>query len=571
MKNYGINKKKKKEHLLYNIARLNYSILKRITTSPNRKYYYNELYNRHFVSKTPLFHRSCAIPSQKHCTPVYLITSDLVLRDNLPALKKGLIQMLKKDYSHKFIAIGPSIEDVSKHIEEMDDTLTWSYGSINIGIFDFDRYSKLASHISSFDLKINQVNSSYLAIEAHLHFADDFADQIQRIINSDIEQQKTYISHGFRRNNKKSGGKSTYTLCEYDPPSQKADTIYEMLAGLKWLFYNKIQDYFPTVLHSAGYVPPGILLYQTNIEYQNETATNFWSSLGMNNFESQFVNEAEKIFFKMKLSGRYERHTNTDMIYVYHEDKIAIESGIADLKYQMKEKLSWSYARYFFSFSFLEIFNGIYSKKLISFKHELNRIKLKKHCFHKLLKLRFIFERDMDLYLRYITDVDWKRSKKPIEELFKKKKPRSTADYRIITDLPVSSSSIIETRIENLAKEFDTKGGVMQHLIDYKHETRTRRMNFIMFIIAALTLALVIYPEWSTLIADFISDIFEWTKINILNVFANGSNSTIEPPNTRTMPLSITRQRFVTFIKYTKLMWDNMSHCIIRFLSELCK
>ena len=74
-----------------------------------------------------------------------------------------------------------------------------------------------------------------------------------------------------------------------------------------------------------------------------------------------------------------------------------------------------------------------------------------------MLKLRYQFEYDMDIYVRYSNDEIWEDSKERISELFNKIKSRQAFDYRYLTDLPISRMNIIKEQSEILNNEFEKK------------------------------------------------------------------------------------------------------------------
>lgn len=518
MKYYGIERKKAKEKVLYKIAQIAYFLRQYFARSESMRDYYKHTYKEHFTTHPPLFKHDYSIPKGKHCNPVCLITSDLILRENLPQLKKGLVKLLKKHHSHKFIGGFKSIEEVLTSVENMDDTLTWHYSTIDAGRFDFDTLPALEPYISYFDLHIRKINDSYLSVETHIYFTEQYANELQKIIDSDITEQKTYINISFRRNKKKSGGRKAFALCQYNEANQKSDILHESIVSLKWKFYCALQKFFPTVLHELNITPPGILFYQTNIEYSDSCADYFWRSLGIPHWEGQFIDEANKLFFKTDLSGRYENHTYNDMIFIYHDEKIALEGGFYALSYQIIHGFYWDYSRDIFKFQFLDVFNNHFSKALIRYKHKLNRIKLSKNRIHSLLKLHYRFERDMDMYVRLISDDIWKRAGQTVAELFNCKTLIRGFDYTYFTNIPLESMKRISEQKVVLDKDFESKELVLQHLANYKHESRNRLMNYILFFIAILTLVLLIFPDWSKSIAFWLTNTWTWITSFIVEV-----------------------------------------------------
>lgn len=445
----------------------------------------------------------CAIPKDKHCVPVCVVTSDLILRENIDELKRGLKKLLKNNYSHKFIGGFKSIDEILKSIENMDDTFAWWYTSIYAGRFDFELHKDLSSCINYFDLYIRPINSSYLSVETYIYLNKEYLDTLQNLIDNDVKFIKTYIMPGFRRNKKVSGGKNALAVGEYSKESQKSDTIYESITSLKWAYYNELQKFFSTIIHCLNVSPPSILFYQTNIDYKDKEANQFWASLGLHSYEGQFIDEAQKVFFNINLSGRYERHSGCDIAYVYHDEKIKLISMYGTLDFQIVHGFCEDYAQDFFRFIHLEQLNQIFSKKLASYKLKLNKIKLKKRQLYNILKLRHRFECDIDKYSRYVADDIWDSSEKGISELFGGQKCLHNFDYTYLTS-SLELTKKIQEQINVLNNEFENKSAIIKHLSGYKNEFKNRQMNFCMFVFAAATLILLIFPEWATEIAEFL-------------------------------------------------------------------
>ena len=190
--------------------------------------------------------------------------------------------------------------------------------------------------------------------------------------------------------------------------------------------------------------------------------------------------------------------------------KTSLEAGFHDLAFQIIHWFYWDYSRDFFKFQFLDILNNYFSKELIHYKHKLNRIKLRKRRIHSLLKLHYKFERDMDMYVRFSSDDIWERTVGNVAKLFNNQTVSRGYDYTYFTDIPLDSMKRIQAQQAILAKDFDSKEAVLQHLQNYKNESRNRLINYIMFFIAVLTLVLLIFPEWSAPIATWLTNIWAW-------------------------------------------------------------
>lgn len=160
--------------------------------------------------------------------------------------------------------------------------------------------------------------------------------------------------------------------------------------------------------------------------------------------------------------------------------------------------------------------NGLVANNLISYKLKLNKIKLRKNRLNKLLRLRYLYERDIDFYRRYVCDDIWEKAQNKIAHIFDGKKLKHSYDYRVLTESPVVSKNKIIEQIKALSAEFDEKTSILQHLAAYKNENRNRRVNFIMLLLSTATIVFIIFPDLSKDVAEYLLNIWSFVK----NIFA---------------------------------------------------
>ena len=516
MRYYGIIRKRSIEKIIYSIMKLKLFCYQYTTLDKKKRERRKFAYINSFVEPHQHREENSGIPEGKYYTPICIITSDLVLRENIPQLKSGLIKLLKKQYSHKFFGGHHSIDEILRNIEKMDDTLTSWYNCIDIGRFDFESDSTLNQAISYFDVYIKNTNSSYLSIEFHLYLSDNYQREQIQIINNNYVNIKGYIVPGFTQNRKISGGKRTYNVVHYNNAHLKSDLIYESISILKWRFYNKIQKYFTTILHQKYVNPPSINIYKTNINYAEETVRHFWDSVGISGYQGQFIDVSRKLFFKTNLSGRYERNDRTDLIYVVNELNIDLEPGYYTFDFQIVCEFAENLSTNIFIFSFLTALNELVANDLILHKLNLNKIKLRKNRLNKLLRLRYLYEKDIDFYRRYVCDDKWQKAQNKIAHVFDGEILKYGYDYRVLTESAVVSKTKIFEQIEALCVEFDEKTSILQHLAAYKNEIRNKINNLIVLVLTFATTVFIIFPEISKDVAKFLLYIWSFIK-NIFN------------------------------------------------------
>ena len=280
MKYYGVNKKIIYENIMYTTIRFRKFITQYTSTKKEIRDFRKSQYADNFINPSDLDTRDLSIPSDKYYIPIYIITSDLILREDIPKLKVGLKRLIKNQYSHKFLGRCQSIDDICFAIDNMDSTLRSSYRSIDIDSLDFENNVSLKHTISWFSIKVRNINTSYLSNEFYICLSDTFRQELCHIINNTYRNLKGHIFRFVARSRSASGSKHEYGIRFYNAAFLKSDKINEQITLLKWEFYNEIQKYFHTLLHQKGSIPPGINIYKTNIHYSNKTAYDFWESVG---------------------------------------------------------------------------------------------------------------------------------------------------------------------------------------------------------------------------------------------------------------------------------------------------
>lgn len=509
MRYYGIERKKANETLMYNLVKCMRFCSQYVTLNKEKRDQRKFNYNQSFVNMPKLMEKDLSIPVGKYYAPVCVITSDIVLREDIPKIKSGLIKLLKKHYSHKFLSHGNSIEKILEIIDKMDDTLTSWYNSVEIGRFDFENDVKLKEKISFFDVYIKNLNSSYLLIEFHLYCAENYIKNQVNIINGNYVKKDGFIMPGFGHNRKVSGGRRIYGVVNYNNAHLKSDHIFEDILKMKWQFYNKIQKYFVTILHQKSVNPPSINVYKTNLPLTGQNMLSFWDSVGISCYQGQLIDESRKLYFKTNLSQRYEHQVRTDMIYVVNEHTFVKLDEYYSVDYQMVFEFKDTFNDSLLRFELLRALNDITAKELISYKQILNRIKLKRDKLHKLLKLRYHFEKDIDYYRRFASEDIWKEARNTISGVFDVMRLSKSNDYSILTESSIDAKNKINEQINTLSNEFNDKTNILQHLVAYKNESRIKVINYLMLFLALSTLVFIIYPDLAKIIGEYIIEILD--------------------------------------------------------------
>ena len=519
MKYYGIRRKKRRERFIYWYAK--YSIKIKGTLPCKHHKYFKQSYNYTFREVNFFTHENNEIPKGHWFRLNQIVTSDLILRENIGELQKGIRTLLRKYRAgDRFINLNiDSLEKICRTIDEMDSSLLQWHNSYDCGVFEFQS-ENLKSCIDYFIIKINNINSSYLSIEFRLFLTKEKALELERLINMDYRDlrgcaQKMLVSN-------KNGGSFNSYLVEYKNDDYlKADKISELLSCIEWEFYNSLRKHLPFVLHNRGIMPPRIEVYNTDIDY-HENHRNFWNSIGVSPENGQFIDERQKMFFDYTKS-RDDKWFCPRLLYVIKDDDI--EAGrfesVKDRVYCHIDNYSCDY----FKFFFIRILSHETGKTVINIKHQLNRIKLKKNRFNTLLKLRYSFEREIDSYMRYVNDDIWEKSQNRLREgiyknndaLMEKIDNPYYTSYKHFCNNSLSCAKSIDEAIKDMRNEFDNKAQILKHLSDYKYSSRNWHLSIIMFILAAATLFFVIFPDKAGKTAELIEGLISWIE-NLLGL-----------------------------------------------------
>ena len=513
-KYYGIKRKIRSEDFLYSYAKASTKI-KGILPGKHREFH-KQNYSSVFQNDYTFRDTDNSIPEGHFLKLNQIVTSDLICRDDTASLQKGIRRLLKRHRAgDRFWALPiEGLEEICSKIDAMDSTLPSWYDGIRCGAFDF-RGEKLESVIDYYTVTVRNINPSYLSVEFCIFLTEAKQKELQELMGSNYHNNRGYAK-ALLTSPKNGGAFTTYTVCKYVNAAIKSDRIYEWISYIEWEFYDSLKTYLPFLLHHRlNIMPPRIDVFLTDIDYR-EKVDAFWHSVGVKNYNGQFIDGRHKMFFNYELSGRYDQGVPTNrLLYIVKDDGIEIgqlESVKDDVYFHIREC-----AREYFRFMFLETLSYQSANVIVKYKRELDKIKLKKNKLKQLLKLRYRFVRDIDNFIRYITDNNWDRSiqilhKKIYSEsdermkLFRRPFYLSYADWgRGI----VSDANKLKERIAALQSEFGNKGQILQHLANYRNASRSIVLNVIMIIIAAITLFFVIFPSRATWLADIIRNWFQ--------------------------------------------------------------
>lgn len=513
MRYYGLKKKIRHEDIMYSYAKARTKIRCFLPGKhrERRKIYYKIAFNDRKLA-SPFDN---ALPEGRFLKLDQIVTADLIYREDIKKLQKGIRCLLKERKSNRsFDVVNDGLDEICSRIDVMDSTLLSWYEEVKCGVFDF-KGTSLESLVDYFTVSIKNVNSSYLGLEFSICLTEQKRQELDNIINRNYWDERGYARSTLTLKSSGSGAFENYTVVHFNDSALKADKIYEFISFIEWDFYEKLKSFFPFVLHRRGIMPPRIEVYYTDIDY-HEGCRHFWDSIGISEYHGQFIDERHKFFFQCELSGRYERYpSDRRLIYIIKDDGIEV----GQLK-SVKDDAYFHiniYAREYFRFLFLNILSKETGKMIVFYKHRLDRVKLRKRRLKALLKLKYQFSRDTDDFKRYMRDDNLEDSifrlrdiYENSDEMLKKMRSHLYISYENFCRNSLGGSKKITENIDMLFSEFESKEHILQTLSDYKNTARNFRLNFIMLLISAMTLFLVIFPRKATWLAGIFQSIYHF-------------------------------------------------------------
>lgn len=514
MKYYGIEKKLKKEELVYFYAKKRTKILS-LLPGKRHEYWKN---NYKWIYENEYYHKpdSNSIPENNTYQLCSLVVADLIRREDIGKLQKGVRILLKKRRSNRFlVAPHEGLDEICKKIEQMDASLLSWYNTMDCGHFEFKDHP-LEKSIAYFSMKISNVNSGYLSLIFDIHISREKQEKLSQLIYNSYDDVRGYAYQTMTGRRDRTGAFKSYSITHFNSDFLKADRIYEFLSYIEWEFFNELEKIFPFVLHKRSIMPPRLEIYSTSIDY-HEDNRHFWDSVGVSSYQGQFIDERHKMFYENQLSGRYGNLCrNNRLIYIFKDDKIEIGQlkSIKDTVYfHVKE-----YAIDYFKFMFLDILSRETGRILIEYKHKLDKIKLKKNHLNAILKLKYNLSLEIDDYSRYKRDDIWSKAEKNLDKVYKHNDlvAELASDSFFISHSDfcqgtISESMEIDKDIDVVLTELEEKKNILQNLSDYKNTAKSIRLNLITVLLTALTLIFVIFPDKAQDLATFI--IFIWKLI----------------------------------------------------------
>lgn len=474
-----------------------------------KKKWKKEIYRNEFLGNSG-FERSNQIPEDCSYEPVAIIATDLVAKENINQLKYGLKKIILK-YSTKELFSGLQDTDgIKRFVDNLNENITDNSQSwINLGRFDFSNHPHLDKNIAYFDIKVLNFSSSFTAIQFTIFMSDERKKELNRLINEDYKGNSKKVTGHYKRKRSKSGARKSYGLTTYSKDLVKRVKINEFTTELKWILFNEISKYIPTILHDSGEIPPSVNIFKTNITLEDDEMSSFLTSVGYDSPRVLPISDTASLVID-PLTNSVSNKTFLDYTYIV-DTKQKKEELYASLDARIIEELDYLYS-YLIKTHILKVISNKFFLVSSSYRNKINNVKIKKKSYKKLLALRYAYETDTNIFKRLFEEIDWVYEKKniqlfPLENKDELKSPYSYA-YKSLTEHPFNIKVKIEKYKDYIKYEIENKLTLTSHLKDYKDEGRNHRLNIVNIFLSAITFLSLLFPSIPINLANQFKKIF---------------------------------------------------------------
>ena len=343
MKYYGIKSKSTYEKISFSIEKSKYFFYRNQPFSKKLRRKSQFDYDLYFNSKHFYIH-DCSIPASKYCTPFCLICSDLISIENIESVKSGLKRLILHHLSNDYLT--GSIDDEINKLDSLARKTPPSFSSIKIGRYSFASTETLHQKISYFTVYFKSVSSKFISVEFHIFFSNNFKEELSSFTSKNYTPSHAFIHKTVSSFSKDVGAKESSNILYYPNEILKSDYLYEKFCFIKWDFFNFIQKYFITFFHISNIIPPSVILYGTNIGYNEPYHRDFWRSVGIEaQYGETFLHRGDpykygRLFFRTSLSDRYAPDDSSSLIYIINTEKKKPSYGFQDFEDQIDLEFS---------------------------------------------------------------------------------------------------------------------------------------------------------------------------------------------------------------------------------------
>lgn len=516
MKKTDFIKQINKENRKYNIIKLKSYLRLKCSFGENRrqqKFAYSIFEDQFSLDK-----HNNALPKSLYFKPTDIIIYDLIRKEDLIKTQKGLIRLIKKCYSHKFLGGSQSEENVDELINGLNQTIHSGNSWYNTSLFDFAYNNDLESYIHHFTIRFHNFSSSYVAIEMQIVLSDEFVTEISQFIGSTYKKNGMCVHRHWGRNKAKSGAKILYGVSSgVQSECAKSQIVYEQLQYIKKLFLHEIVKYFPLVQYSIKKNSYGVNVFETNITPSMELEYSVYNGLGLDEMQGFFFSAAERLYASTRtLTNR--RTYDSDMMFVYNADRIIDFEGYFTAHNKALVQLTLDHLDELYRVIVIKNLGLRYQELISEYRNKVNKCKNKRRQHKALLKLQYDFNRDFYDFKKIDEELPVNKVLERAEKILKSNQYAKSSIYHgfhtldHFTGYPKWIWEQIGTNYFEVENDLNRKKAISDSLSKYSSERKNRRMIAFQVVLALVTFFLLLFPSKAQDLAALIRRIWLWLK-----------------------------------------------------------
>lgn len=451
-----------------------------------------------------------SLPEQYYFKPTDIIIYDLIRKEDLPKVKKGLVKLYKKCYSHKFLGSSRSEKDIDRIIQDLDQTLYSVDSWYRTSLFDFAYDDSIDSYIKYFEIRFHNFSSSYVSIEMRIALSDEFITEISDFIKKQYKKPGMEIHRTWGRNRKKSGAKTMYgvsagTLSEY----AKSKLVYEQIQHIKQIYLHEMVKYFPLMQYAKNKSIASINVFETNITPSLQLDRSVYSALGLDEMNGFYFSLAERFYTSTITIGRITE-VETDMMFVYNAENVTDYHMYGSAHNYILEQLTMDYMEKLHKVIILSELGRSYWNLISEYRNRINECKTSRRQHKKLLKLKYQINQDFYDFKKIDEELPVDKKLELAEKVMSSYKYAKLSTYfgvhtyEQFVNIPKQSWIHIRANYTEAANDLNRKLEIADSLAKYTSERKTRNMVFIQVILATATFFFLIFPSKAAAAADLI-------------------------------------------------------------------
>ena len=148
----------------------------------NRKTVFKSIYgeNRNLSSR-----EDNSLPQDLYVKPIAIFASDLMPANEIEQIRNGFIRLIHKQKCNKFLGGSLDLERIENIRVYEPGADFWS----NLGVIDFENNHVLREMVSHVDIKLRNLNESYLMIDLEIILANQELEKIEAWMRDDRQEE----------------------------------------------------------------------------------------------------------------------------------------------------------------------------------------------------------------------------------------------------------------------------------------------------------------------------------------------------------------------------------------------